>query len=77
MSLYKIKIDCTSINNLSFDNKKINKKQYFKIHNLLNPNIFEYIDSIIILHKKFKNITIKTLEFLCNRELDLVEFLYY
>ena len=77
MCLYKIKINCTSIDNLSFDNKKINKKQYNKIHSILQPNNFEYIDSIVILHKKFieKGFITKTIEFFCNKELSLITFL--
>jgi len=77
MSLYKIKINCTSKDDLSFDNKKINKKQYNKIHSILQPNNFEYIDSIVILHKKFikKGFITKTIEFFCNKELSLITFL--
>ena len=62
---------------MSFDNKKINKKQYNKIHSILQPNNFEYIDSIVILHKKFieKGFITKTIEFFCNKELSLITFL--
>ena len=77
MSSYKIKIGCTSKDDLSFDNKSITKYNFNKIHSLLQPNTIDYLDSIIILHKIIirRDVTTKTLEFLCNRELNNVEFL--
>jgi hypothetical protein len=76
MTFYKIKINCTSKNDLCFDNKKINKTQYNKINYVLKPNIYEYIDSIIILNKKHieNGFITKTIEFLCNKELSENEF---
>ena len=49
--LYKIKINCTDKNNLSFNNKKINENIYNEIKNKLNPNNDNFIDKIIILYK--------------------------
>jgi hypothetical protein len=77
MSSYKIKIGCTSKDELSIDNKAITKYTSNKIYSSLQPNTIDYLDSIIILHKKIhsRDVTTKTLEFLCNRELNNVEFL--
>ena len=82
MSSYKIKIGCTSKDDLSFDNKSITKYNFNKIHSLLQPNTIDYLDSIIILHKiiirRDNNIfTTKTLEFCVNRELNNLEFLEF
>lgn len=84
MSSYKIKIGCTSKDDLSFDNKSITKYTSNKIYSSLQPNTIDYLDSIIILHKiipykknngEIITFTTKTLEFCVNRELNNVEFL--
>ena len=77
MSSYKIKIGCTSKDDLSFDNKSITKYTSNKIYSSLQPNTIDYLDSIIILHKKIhsRDVTTKTLEFCVNRELNNVELL--
>ena len=76
--MYKIRISCTSDNELAFNNKPINKKSYKEIHDKLQPNNIDYIDSVIILHKKTKKKTkifkLKTLEFLCNKEIGEYQF---
>ena len=76
---YKIKILCTSEGELSHNNnpicnpksKKISENDYDKLidqlKKLVNNN--NYINSALILHKKFDNFKIKTLEFLCNNEI--------
>ncbi len=41
--MYKIRIDCTSKDNLCFDNKKIKKECYNNIHSRLQPSNINYI----------------------------------
>ena len=80
--MYKIRINCTSLDQLAFNNNPINKKSYKEIHDKLQPNNIDYIDSVIILHKKTnkktkknnKIFTLKTLEFLCNKEISEYQF---
>ena len=77
MSLYKIKISCTTKDEFSFYNKKINQKTYKKMDTILQVNAICYINSIGILYKKNKDcqVTTKTLEFIFNKELNETEFL--
>lgn len=49
--MLKIKIDCTSSDDLTFDNKKIDLKLHNDIILKLEPQNIDYIDSIIILYK--------------------------
>jgi len=76
--MYKIRINCTNPDQLAFNNNPINKKSYKEIHDKLQPNNIDYIDSVIILHKKTKKnnkiFTLKTLEFLCNKEISEYQF---
>ena len=75
---YKIKIGCTTKEELSFNNKKINKNQYDKIHSmLLQHSYFGCIDKTIVLHKKLqtKKMTTKSIELFCNTKIDEKEFL--
>lgn len=74
--MYKIRIRCTEPKELSFNGKKINKKRYSNIVTALQPNLFEYIDTVCVLYVKYGAFTCKSLEFLCNRCIDDVELKY-
>ena len=76
MSKYKIKINCTKPENLSYNTDiKISRKNKEK-YNFDNIN---YIDEVYILHrtilknKNKKKFTLKTLEFKINKVLDINE----
>ena len=71
---YKIKIACTSEDELCYNNKKISKKNYNKINfeDLMNKT--DYIETALILYKNFENFTTKSLEFMCKREISELEF---
>jgi hypothetical protein len=76
MNNYKIKINCTSYNDLNYNNKKITKNNC-EVKLLKEYN--NYINNIYILYKRKKNedennFTTKTLEFRCNKELNKIEF---
>ena len=79
MTDYKIKIACTSLDELCYDNKIINKKNYnkCKLEELINN--YDNINKLLILYKKMnnKNITTKTLEFGCNNEISEINFLNF
>ena len=72
MKEYKIKIQCTEIEELILKGKKIRNKS-LPPYNLYHNN--DYIDEIIILYKKF--ITTTSLEFFCNRKITIDEFQYF
>jgi hypothetical protein len=76
--MYKIRIMCTNANELAYNKTLINKKSYKEIHDKTQPNNIDYIDSVIILHKKTKKnnkiFTLKSLEFLCNKEISEYQF---
>lgn len=84
MNEYKIRINCTHAQQLSFNNKPINKKTYKTIHEKFEPDLINYIDKINILHTecfkystrywKYVWFTYKSLEMLCNREICESEF---
>jgi hypothetical protein len=83
---YKCKCNCTSIEQLNFKGRKINNKiAYDAIVSDLQPDNIEYIQQIQIVTKKItvrrmgieKPFTLKTIEFLLNRELDELEFLEF
>jgi len=61
---------------LSFNGKKINKKSYSNIVTSLQPNLFEYIDTVCILYVRHGTFICKSLEFLCNTCIDDVELKY-
>ena len=67
MNNYKIKISCTSKDDLCYNNKKMSIKNYNKqnLEKLINNTY--YIEKTLILYKKLKNIdiTTKSLEFIC------------
>jgi len=70
---YKIKISCTSKDELCYNGKKITK--YINLKQLINEiNETDYIEKLILLHKNKHGLTIKSLEFLCNREISHFEF---
>ena len=78
--MYKIRIMCTNANELAYNKTPINKKSYKEIHDKTQPNNIDYIDSVIILHihkktkKNNKIFTLKSLEFLCNKEISEYQF---
>jgi len=83
---YKCKCNCTSIEQLNFKGRKINNKiAYDAIVCDLQPDNIEYIQKIQIVTKEIRVIrrgiempfTLKTIEFLLNRELDELEFLEF
>jgi len=75
---YKIKISCTSFQELCYNGKKISIKNYNQSN--LEPLIIntDYINNALILYKIIKkrchSITTKTLEFICNKEISDIEF---
>jgi hypothetical protein len=72
MTEFKIKILCTSFEQLSFNNKKISKNNKICF---FDPNI----EKIIILHKtlNMQKFTTKTLEFIYNKQLNEEEFIKF
>jgi len=75
---YRIKIPCTREGELTFKNKQINKNtqipEIIKNIDFINPNNIR----LIIKTNKEKNIEeIKTLEFMCTRELNDRDILYF
>ena len=72
MNNYKIKISCTSKEELSLNNKKISMKNYTKNKLLLHKH--DYINKIIILYKISHKFTTKTLEFLCTNLITEIDF---
>jgi hypothetical protein len=83
---YKCKCNCTSIEQLNFNGRDICKKRIQNeiIHDLQPDNI-EYIQQIQIVTKKItvrrmgieRPFTLKTIEFLLDRELDELEFVEF
>jgi rRNA processing protein Gar1 len=78
---YKIKISCTSKEELSCNNKKISKKNYNKLNLERLINTTDYIEKAVLLYKNCKtynnvNITTKSLEFICkcNNEISAIDF---
>ena len=83
---YKCKCNCTSIEQLAFKGRKINNKiAYDAIVSDLQPDNIEYIQKIQIVTKEIREMrrgiempfTLKTIEFLLNRELDELEFVEF
>ena len=74
----KIKINCTTQEELQINNKKINQKNYNKLNE--KPDKFEFVSKIYLL-QKFKFIDNKTayirksLEFICNKDITEEEFI--
>ena len=78
MTLYKIRINCTTQKDLTINNKKINQKTFNNF--IAKTDINNYIKKIAILYEdnfhmkddiSFIN---KTLEFYCDREITEIEF---
>jgi len=67
MTEFKIRIGCTSIEQLSFNNKKISKNNFMCVFD-------SNITKLIILYKTLDKVTTKTLEFICDKELNKEEF---
>jgi hypothetical protein len=72
---YKIKISCTTKDELCYNNKKISNKNYNRpnFEELINNT--DYIETALILykHKHFKKFTTKSLEFMCKRDNEISE----
>lgn len=78
MSLYKIRINCTTKKELTFNDKPINKKYTKNIYTELQPLNIDYIDGIIILYKHLLlKRTLKSLEFLVNIQLTDILFIEF
>ena len=75
MNNYKIKIACTSFNELCYNNEKISIKNYNQLNfeHLINNN--DYIKEALILYKNLNGTTFvtKSLEFLCKCDYELSE----
>jgi len=71
MSKYKIKINCTGIKQLSYNNSKITNKDFEKY----NFDDINYIDEVYVLYRKIikENFILKSLEFIINKSLDIEE----
>jgi hypothetical protein len=65
---------CTSSKELCFNGAPINKNTNYDINNKLLPMYIEYIEKIACLYKTSGSMTTKSLEFICNREIDEIEF---
>ena len=83
---YKCKCNCTSIEQLAFKGRKINNKiAYDAIVSDLQPDNITFIQQIQIVTKKITvrrmgiemPFTLKTIEFLLNRELNELEFVEF
>jgi hypothetical protein len=83
---YKCKCNCTSIEQFNYKGRDIcNKRIHNEIINDLQPDNIEYIQKIQIVTKEIRVIrrgvespyTLKTIEFLLNRELEELEFLEF
>ena len=83
---YKCKCKCTSIEQLAFKGCKINnKREYDAIVSDLQPDNIEFIQQIQIVTKEIRvrrmgiasPFTLKTIEFLLNRELNELEFVEF
>ena len=74
--MFKIQINCTNKEDLSFNNKPIKPEIYKDIIQKLQPLNLEYIEYIQILKKneKGRSFTKKTFEIFINRELSKEEF---
>ena len=71
--MYKLKIYCTAIKQLSFNNCKITKKIYKDIILRLQLHNFSFVDKLYILYKHSNDFTVKSIEFSINRELTEIE----
>ena len=76
---YKIKIYCTSRNELTLNNRSIPKCTSIYLQHYLQPNYYTYINEICILSKTVINstITIISLEIFCNRLISNNEFVNF
>ena len=70
MDTYKIRINCSSKNYLTFNNKKINNKIYDDIIYALNPETIDYIYKIVISYEDYYSPE-NTIEF-TNKYLDII-----
>ena len=71
--LYKIRITCTSKDELSFNNKRVSKDNFRQLKDIKFP---EYIYRANIVTRNIIGIklTTKALEFICNRQVEEDEF---
>lgn len=77
---YKIRISCTSNGDLYYKNEDFPRENYNKLNFEPLLNTIDFIDKVLILHKKVhtKNnmILTKSLEFMCecNTEVSVIDF---
>ena len=84
MNNYKIKIDCTSNSDLSYKNEEFPGEIYNKLNydKLIHTDFIDktlLIHKALILHKTIttkdnKTIKTKSLEFICNNEISIIDF---
>ena len=84
MNNYKIRIDCTRNGNLSYNNEEFPGKIYNKLNydKLIHTDFSDktlIIHKALILHKTItrkdnKTIKTKSLEFICNNEISIIDF---
>jgi len=74
MNNYLIKIQCTSHEQLCYNNSKIKKNNIIQLKILELINNYDYITSALIVYKKLNKFSTKTLEFTCNKEINEIEF---
>ena len=81
--MYKIRINCTHSEQLTFDNIPINNQIQEEIMNQIHPANLDYVVQIIIVYRTFfwrdqngkrHRTTTKTLEFLCKEYITECKF---
>lgn len=76
--MIKIRINCTSIEDLRFEDVAICGTTFPLFQFTLHFNLPPFIQSVCILHKNSHRFTTKTLEFICSRpvaEVELISFI--
>jgi len=80
METYKIRINCSSKNDLSFNNKKISDKSYDDILIELKPDNYDYLNKIVISFEDYYSpentiiFTNKYIDIICNKYLTNDEY---
>ena len=80
---YKIKINCTSHNELSFKDRKINNHTFKEFRDIKYPQYIyrlNFVTRNVTNIKRNEDFTIKYLEFMCDRlveDKELIEFIKY
>ena len=89
--MYKISIccECNGEQLLTFNDEPIDTKKYPNIRkdicNFLQPNLVKFMNNVNILHKdcveetetEYKTISVKNIEFVCNRAVNKHEFEWF